>query len=80
MHNFFITIKKGGQVFGKFEKFEINLDTSTNIVKQAEEITNSILDTFEIPETTRNNFSWKVYRNQGRGFGMVAKSKNWEDK
>lgn len=78
-YRFFLTIKQGESVFGKFDKFEFNLNPSRNIVEQAEMTVSTILDSFEIPESTRDNFSWKVYRNQGRGFGMVTKSKNWED-
>ena len=76
---YFITLKNKNVVFGKFEKFEFNLNPSRNIVEQAEMTVSTILDSFEIPESTRDNFSWKVYRNQGGGFGMVTKSKNWED-
>lgn len=79
MNNFYITVKNGNSIFGKFDKFEINLNTSANIVKQADEITNSILDSFDIPENAREDFSWKVFRNQGHGYGMVTKSKNWEN-
>ncbi len=78
-YRFFLTLKHGENVFGKFDKFEFILDPSKNIVEQAEMTMSNILDSFEIPESTRKNFSWKVYRNQGKGFGMVTKSKNWED-
>lgn len=50
MHKFFITIRQGKDNFGAFDKFDINLDTSKDIVMQAEEITTSILDSFEIPK------------------------------
>lgn len=78
MNSFYITVKNGNSIFGKFDKFEINLNTSVNIVKQADEITNSILDSFDILENAREDFSWKVFRNQGHGYEMVSKSGNWQ--
>ena len=78
-HHFFITIKQGDSIFGNFNKFEFDLDTSRNIVEQAEQTKISILDLYDIPEGSRAGFSWKIYRNQGNGYGMVTKSKNWGD-
>lgn len=78
MHRFFLSVRKGQNNFGNFDKFEFKLDTSKNIVEQAEMAMSEILDSFDIPETSREDFSWKVFRNQGNGYGMVTKSKNWQ--
>ena len=79
VNKFFITIRHADQIFGKFEKFEIKLDTSKNIVNQAENITSTILDSFEVPKNFRENISWKIYRDNGDKYMMVSKSRNWQE-
>ena len=77
-NRFFITIKNGENVFGNFDKFEFNLNTSRNIGDQAENLLSSILDSFDIPDSSRENFSWKIFRGDGSRYMMVSQSKNWD--
>jgi len=75
---FFITIKNGESVIGNYDKFEINLDTSRNIGDQAESLISSILDLYDIPDSSREKFSWKIFRGDGSRYMMVSQSRNWD--
>ena len=75
---FYISIRKNNEILGNFDKVEIDLDTSKNIVIQAEKFSCSLLDSLDIPDNSRNDISWKIFRNQGNSYGMVTKSKNWK--
>ncbi|MCJ7519529.1 MAG: hypothetical protein MUO42_07660 [Anaerolineaceae bacterium] len=77
MHRFYITIKKDGRIFGNLDKVAINLDTSRNIGKQADELASSLLDSFEAQEENRNNISWKIYQYKNSKYMMVSQTKNW---
>ena len=77
---FFITIKNGETVFGNYDKFEFNLNTSRNIGDQAESIISSILDLYDIPDSSREKFSWKIFRGDGSRYMMVSQSRNWDPK
>lgn len=77
MQRFFITIKKDGQVFGNFDKVGINLNTSRDIVKQGDETSKSLLDSFEVQEEFRKNISWKIYQFKESKYMMVSQTKNW---
>lgn len=76
---FFISVRKADKLLSEINKIEIPLDPSKNIVKQAEEISGSLLDSLGIPENSRSDISWKIFRNQGKSYGMVTKSINWND-
>ncbi len=75
---FFITVKHGEDVFGKFDKFVFNLNTSRRIGDQAESLLSSIFDSYGIPDDSRNDYSWKIFRGDGSRFMMVSQSKNWD--
>jgi len=75
---FFITIKHGEKVFGKFDKFEFDLNISRNIGDQAGNLLTSVLDSFGIHDESRSNYSWKIFRGDGSRFMMVSQSKNWD--
>jgi len=75
---FFITIKNGETVFGNYDKFEFNLNTSKNIGDQAESLITSILDLYDIPDSSRVKFSWKIFRGDGSRYMMVSQSRNWD--
>lgn len=75
---FFITIKNGETVFGNYDKFEFNLNTSKNIGDQAESLITSILDLYDIPDSSREKFSWKIFRGDGSRYMMVSQSRNWD--
>ena len=75
---FFITIKNGESVFGNYDKFEFNLNTSRNIGDQAESLISSILDLYDIPDSSREKFSWKIFRSDGSRSMNVSQSRNWD--
>lgn len=77
-NRFYISIKCAGQIFGKFDKFEFDLNTSRNIGDQAESLLSSILDSFDIPDSSREKFSWKIFRGDGSRYMMVSQSRNWD--
>lgn len=77
MHRFFITIKKDGKIFGNFDKIGIDLNTSGNLVNQADEITKSLLDSFDVQEEYRKNISWKIFQYKESKYMMVSQTKNW---
>ena len=79
VHKFFITIKKNNKIFGNLEKHEIDLNTSKDIVNQAEQFTSKLLDLLETPQESRTDISWKIYRGENNQFMMVSQSKNWEE-
>lgn len=77
MHRFFITIKNDGKVIGNLDKIAINLDTSRDIVSQADAIASSLLGSCGVKKENRNNISWKTYQFKENKFMMVSKTKNW---
>ena len=79
MKTFYISIKHGEKIFGYFDKYVFDLNTSKNIVKQAEEKVNSILESFNIPNNARSDFSWKVFRGDANKYMFVSRSINWMD-
>jgi len=77
MKRFFISIKKNKEIFCNLNKIEFNLDTSTNIVKQAEEMVSSILSPMDINYSIDSDFAWKVYSHNGNQYMFVSRSRNW---
>lgn len=61
------------------DKVAIELDTSRDIVKRADEITSSLLNTYGFAEQNRNNVSWKICQFKENKYRMVSQSKNWEE-
>ncbi len=76
MNAFYISIRKDGQIFRGLEKVSINLDTSSNIVKQAHDFVSSSLASMNIIYA-EDDYAWKVYRLDGSEYGTVSISKNW---
>jgi len=79
MQKFYISIKKNEKIFGNLDKIEIQLNTSHDIVDQAEKITSTTLDSFDVPQDSREGFSWKVYKEDFNKFMMVSQSSNWRE-
>ena len=78
MNTFYISVKKSDQIFHYLEKTGIDLDISSNIVKQAEDFVSSILASMNMVYS-EDDYSWKVYRHDGSKYQFVTKSKNWAD-
>ena len=80
MNEFFLTIKQDGKRIDVFDKMPITLNTSGNLVAQAEEFVKRQLDDLGIESSTRGIYSWKISRKQHGRYGMVTISKNWKDR
>lgn len=79
MQEFFMTIKRDNQIIDIFNKTPIQLDTSRNIVEQAENFLSKHLGSLGIDQEKRSNFSWKIFKKQSNGYGMVTISRNWKE-
>lgn len=77
MKRFFISIKKKNKIFRNLEKIEFDLNTSTNIVKQAENKVLSMLSSINENYSKNGDFSWKVYSYDGYRYMFVTRSNNW---
>lgn len=60
-------------------KREIPLNPSWNIMAQAENEVNSILDFCLVSEPERRDISWKVFSKESGRFMFVSRSANWVD-
>ena len=78
MSEFYITIKMNGKRIEIFDKLPIILNTTGNLVTQAEEFVNGQLDNLGIEQNLRSEYSWKIFRKQSNGYGMVTISRNWD--
>lgn len=77
MKTFVISVKKNNKIFHNLEKIEFDLDTSNNIVKQAEEKVSSMLSCINEKYSKDGGFSWKVYSFDGYRYMFVTRSNNW---
>jgi hypothetical protein len=79
MKKFYISIKKGNDIYKNINKHEFPLNPSTNIVEQAESKVSSLIDYCMVSDTERGDISWKVFSSDGGRFMFVSRSANWVD-
>jgi hypothetical protein len=79
MKKFYISVRKNNKIFQNIEKVEFDLDTSRNIVSQAEGKVNSLLAYTNVNISNDADYSWKVFSYDGYKYMFVTKSRNWTD-
>lgn len=77
MNKYLLSVKKNNKIIHCLEKIEFDLDTSTNIVKQAENQVSKLLSLMHEKYSENGNYSWKVYSYNGIKYMSVTRSKNW---
>ncbi len=76
MKKFYISIKKDQDIFKNINKQEFPLNPSRNIVEQAENEVDSLLDFCMLGESDRRDIFWKVFSSDGSRFMFVSRSAN----
>jgi len=77
MRKFVISVRNAVRIITHFDKVVFDLDTSGNIVEQAEQKVDQLLSTSGIEGYSIIEISWKVYRFDGRKYSFVSRSENW---
>ena len=72
MSTFYISVRKNNQIFRGLEKVSIDLDTSSNIARQAKDLVSSMNTVY-----SEDDYARKVYRLDGTRYRFVTMSENW---